>query len=307
MVIQPGDSSYPDAMALVELSAGSWARELCLHVRGHLPPSRGVAVVGSREATPSARAFARKLSGALVRAGYVVWSGGALGIDTEAHRGALEAGGKTVVVLGGGHDRPFPKSNAGLFETISRVGAAVALVPDDEHPTKYRFFHRNTVLTALTEATIVVEARRRPSGAMHAATSARRLGKPVFTPPQAPWSVAGAGNVCLLEEGVMPFHSIDELLSRLRDVRSAWRAPAPPSVYARLETSLREPDEIPLSAEDAAVLEHLDATPVHVDELCVKTGSPYRTLNASLVMLVLSGRVDEPAPGYFCRRTTTSE
>lgn len=303
-MIHPGAPAYPDAMALVALTGERWAEDAALYVRGRLPARRGVSVVGSRKATKRAVDFTQAVARALVEAGFAVWSGGALGIDTAAHLGALHADGATVAVLGGGHDHPFPRDNAALFDLISDRGATIALVPDDVRAARWRFLHRNVVLAALTDATVVIQANRRPSGAIHAATAARRLGRPVLCPPDAPWSEPGAGNLTLLEEGAIPFHSIEALIDRLGRLRAPWASPIAPSPHARA-TPATAP-ELALDPSDRALLAALGDTPEHVDALCERLARPYLELNASLVSLVLAGAVDEPSPGFYRRRDQKS-
>jgi DNA processing protein len=286
-------------MALVARAREAWARDATLYVRGSLPSRRGVCVVGSRETTKGANAFATEVAKALVAGGWAVWSGGASGIDTSVHLGALEAGGPTVAVLGGGHANPFPKCNGPLFDQIAEKGATISLEPDEVKASRHFFLRRNTLLTALTDATVVIQANARPSGAMHAASAARRMGKPVLCPPEAPWVKEGAGNLVLLEEGAIVFHSIDELVARLGALRGPWCAPEAPSRYARARAApaLR----IDLSDDDRTVLDLLGDAPEHVDALCERSDLPYLRLTASLVALVLAGAAVEPAPGFFCR------
>ena len=299
-MIHPGSATYPDEMALVALTREAWARDATLYVRGRLPECRGVCVVGSRKTSAQAIAFAGKVAKALVAAGWAVWSGGAKGIDTAAHLGALDAGGPTVAVLGGGHSWPFPKCNGPLFDRIAETGATISLDPDPVKSVQYRFLRRNAVLTALTDATVVIQANPRPSGAMHAASAARRMGKPVLCPPDAPWNKEGAGNLTLLEEGAIVFHSVDELVARLRALRDPWRLPRAPSRYARAAPAAAE--NIAISDDDRAVLALLGSAPEHVDALCERSGLPYLRLNASLVALNLAGQIEEPSPGFFCAR-----
>lgn len=296
-MIHPGSASYPPAMALV---AGRWARGVSLYVRGRLPKQRGICVVGSRKASSEALAFAAKVAARLLEEGWSVWSGGAAGIDTSVHFGALDAGGPTVAVLGSGHSRPYPACNGPLFDRIAASGATISLDPDPVKARPYRFLRRNVVLTALTDATVVIQAKRPPSGALHAASAARRLGRPVLCPPDAPWSEHGEGNRILLERGAIPFHDIDELVMRLRAAQSPDPVAEPTARYLRP----RADPTVELDDRERALLAHLDDEPTHVDAICAKSGVPYLELSAALVALVLAGQADEPSPGFF-RRTSS--
>src|SRR6187402_954396 len=120
-----------------------------LYVRGELPRGPAVAIVGTRTPTPEAAEFAEELAVALATADIAVISGGAAGIDTAAHRGALAAGGCTVVVAAAGFDRPFPKQNASLFRRVlTNGGAYVSIVPGDQPSISSGFFTRNSYLVA---------------------------------------------------------------------------------------------------------------------------------------------------------------
>src|SRR4051812_33380270 len=141
--IPPDDPAYPPALAAL-------APPPTLYVRGRLPGGVGVAIVGTREASLAARAFTRTLATALAAEGLVIWSGGAVGIDAAAHEAVLDAGGITVLVAGGGLDRPSPSQHRGLFErVVASGGALVARVPDGTPPMPPWFIQRNEVLAAL--------------------------------------------------------------------------------------------------------------------------------------------------------------
>ena len=168
-----------------------------LYVRGAIPRAPGVAIVGTRRASEQAIAFTRALVLDLAARGFSVWSGGAIGIDAAAHEAALESGAPTVVVMGGGLDRPYPPENRGLFDRILAAGGAlVARVADDVAPRASGFHQRNEILAAATAATVVVQAGYK-SGARSTARAARKIGRPLFAVPHAPWDEGGCG--CALE------------------------------------------------------------------------------------------------------------
>ena len=153
-------------------------------MRGGLPRpgDRTVAVVGSRSvsAVESGIEQARSVGAALAGRGAWVISGGAVGIDAAAHSGAVEAGGRTVVVLGGGLDHLYPAENRGLFARVVETGGGlVAEVDDDQRPARWSFPKRNRIVAALGEATVVVRAGAR-SGALLTAEHAARIGQPIW-------------------------------------------------------------------------------------------------------------------------------
>jgi DNA processing protein len=187
-----------------------------LHAWGELPRGPALAVVGTRRSTEEGEAYARRLCAQLARSGVAILSGGALGIDTAAHTGALEAGGTTVVVAPCGFERPYPASNTELFRRILRSGGAyVSLVGGDVAATSAAFFSRNACLVALAHAVVMVQAPIR-SGARNALAQARRLGRPVLVAPEAPWRPEGAGCIAELKLGARPIGSCRDVLAVLQ-------------------------------------------------------------------------------------------
>lgn len=195
-VVVPGDPDWPSGLDALGAGAPS-----CLWVRGELGAAAVVALVGARAATAYGEGVAVDLAVGLAQAGRVVVSGGAYGIDAAAHRGALAAGGRTVVVVAGGVDRAYPAGNARLVEeAVASGGAVVGEVPPGSLPTRSRFLQRNRLIAALGSATVVVEAAWR-SGALSTAHHALRIGRPVGAVPGPVTSMASAGCHRLLRDG----------------------------------------------------------------------------------------------------------
>ncbi len=192
-VVAPGARGYPQR--LVE-RLGDRAPPR-LYIAGELGRQRAVAVVGTRAATPDRERAATDLAEALVAAGHTVVSGGALGVDAAAHRGALAGGlgarrgvGTTIAVLGCGLDRPYPPRNRALFAAIVAEGGALASpFAPGEPPRRGHCPARNLLIAAWAEAVVVVEAGFR-SGALNTARHARKLGVPVLAYPGSPGSLA---------------------------------------------------------------------------------------------------------------------
>lgn len=250
---------------------------------GPLVAARAVAVVGSREATCDALAFARDLGGTLARAGAVVVSGGAAGVDAAAHEGALHASGRTWAVAGTGRNHCFPSFHAALFERIaSGPGAMIwPFAPDFRHRTG--FLLRNRVLVALADAVVVVQAGEQ-SGALHAASWARRLGRSLWVVPAPPWVADFAGSLALLEKGARPLTSTGLLLRSLG--LDAGQA-APPVHHS--------PDVL-------AALAAISTIPLHRDMIASRAGLAASAVGVALLTLALENVVVEDPPGFF-RRT----
>jgi DNA processing protein len=161
---------------------------------------RAVAVVGTRRASADGAEVARALGRGLAVAGVTVVSGMALGIDAAAHAGAVEGGGRTVAVLAGGADRPYPRRKAALYRDIARVGCVVSEMPPGTVPFRWGFPARNRTIAALAHMTVVVEAAAR-SGSLITAEFAADLGREVGAVPGSVLSWRTAGVNALLRDG----------------------------------------------------------------------------------------------------------
>jgi DNA processing protein len=180
-IVCPGDSEWP-----TQLDVLGDARPLALWLRGsadlRFACLRSVSVVGARAATGYGRHVAAEMAGALAERGWTVISGGAYGIDSCAHRGALAADGVTVAILASGVSYGYPKGHHELFAAIAGQGCVVSEWPPDRSPTRPGFLIRNRVIAALSSGTVVVEAALR-SGALSTARHARDLGRPLMAVP----------------------------------------------------------------------------------------------------------------------------
>jgi DNA processing protein len=292
-----------------------------LYLHGELPRGPAVAIVGTRQPTEPATDFARDLAMRLGEAGVTVLSGGALGIDSAAHQGALDAGGITVVVAPASFDRPFPPANAALFRRVlAQGGAYLTSAPPDTPAALHRFFERNAVLAALAHALVVVECPLR-SGARNAAAAARRLGRALFAVPAVPWNTRGRGCVAELQRGARPLMSYRDLLRWLQ--QSRLHAVSLAASDGRSEGCLAGPSSDPdrsgalasadlslpvgpgrrsvadgdrqlsfgrlLAPDQAMVLEAVQAGACHPDELCAATGLGPARVQELILTLTLSG------------------
>ena len=189
-----------------------------LFVAGPAPPPAmaSVAVVGGRRASPLRRAAARSIGAGLARAGWCVVSGGAVGVDAAAHAGAVDAGGRTVVVLGCGLDVPYPRANTGLFARVLAGGGTLTSEhPPGAQPRAANFLPRNRVIAALSAAVVVVEAAE-DSGSLSTARAAgsRGLGH-VLVLPGAPWDPGASGCNQLIRDGATLVRSLTDILEEL--------------------------------------------------------------------------------------------
>ncbi len=250
-----------------------------------------IAVVGARAPTGYGRGVARAVAGALARAGLVVVSGLALGIDAAAHAAALDADGLTVAVQGCGLDCVYPGSHRALAARIARSGAVVTEFPPGTPPLPYHFPLRNRLISGLARALIVVEARER-SGSLTSAMHAAEQGRDVFAVPGPIGAPTSAGTNRLLRDGAFPLLEVDDVLLRLGLVRSRKTARAAAGA---------EPAEVarrPATAAAAtAVLRALRDEPATRDALGRRLGLPPPELALALLELELEGRVVEERDG----------
>jgi DNA processing protein len=237
-----------------------------------------VAIVGARACSSYGAAVARKLGRELAAAGLVVASGLARGIDGEAHRGALDAGGLTVAVLGCGVDRDYPASHRELAARIAERGLVVSEYAPGVEPAPWRFPARNRIIAGLSRATVVVEARE-SSGALITADLALEEGREVFAVPGEITSRLAAGTNALLRLGATPLTSADDVLEALGVVL--------------------EPRPRPKLGGDAErLLARVRDGPVGADELARATGLGAGELSVLLSELELAGVVAESAGTY---------
>jgi DNA processing protein len=266
----------------------------------HDPPSRlylrggpagllakpSVAIVGARSCSPYGAQVAREVAQSLAAAGLVVVSGVARGVDAEAHRGALAAGGLTVAVLGCGIDRDYPRAHAELSRRIAENGLVVSEYPPGVEPSPWRFPARNRIIAGLAQATVVVEARER-SGALITADFALELGREVFAAPGEITSALSAGTNDLLRQGATPLLSAEDVLVAL------GVEPIPQGLPAGLS-----PDAL-------AVLERLSDGARTLDELVRATEIDPAGVAAVLTELELTGLI-AAADGVYRRATGRS-
>jgi DNA processing protein len=243
-----------------------------LYLRGNAAPELlaepSVAIVGARACSSYGRQVARTLGRELAAAGLVVVSGLARGVDGEAHRGALDAGGHTVAVLGCGIDRDYPAVHASLAASIAERSLLVSEYERGVEPAPWRFPARNRIVAGLAAATVVVEARER-SGALITADFALEEGREVFAVPGEITSALSAGTNDLLRLGATP-------LTRPADVLERFDL-APAAEPARN-----------LSEAAAKILETLRAASASVDELARATRLDVGAITAALVELELA-------------------
>jgi len=274
-VLFHGHDGYPARLAQISDAPAILFRD----GKGHEDLDHMIAVVGTRHATEKGRLFTRQLAAGLARAGVTVVSGMAEGIDTEAHVGALEAGGPTVAVWGSSLDIVYPSSNRDLARRIMADGYVYSEYPPGTKPDKSTFPTRNRIISGLAEGTVVVEAGRK-SGALITASQALGQGREVFAVPGAPDNAMSEGANTLLKQGAHVITSAEDILAHLPNLRGEVRARR----FRRLPN---------LTPAEKRLTDLMAAGPVQVDQLARDTQTPTPQVMGLLLALEMKGAVRE--------------
>ncbi len=278
------DTAYPQALREIP------SPPPLLFVRGDLPgdDSPAVAIVGTRKCTPYGRQVARKLGYDLAARGVVVVSGMALGIDGEAHQGALDAGGRTVAVLGCGVDITYPPQHEDLANNIAASGAIVSEFPFGTEPAKYTFPQRNRIISGLSLGVVVIDAPTK-SGALITAGLAGDQGRTVFAVPGDITRPESRGANLLIRDGAVLVQSAEDILEELNLSPAAMIGK--PGVAGAPS----------LPPEEAAAFQALAGGVLTVDDLVAATTLDAPKVMAALMLLEMKGLVRRFGGGSYGR------
>ena len=290
----PGDPEWP-----TQLDDLGDARPLLLWVRGRVDLRyaclSSVSVVGSRAASPYGLHIGGELAAALAERGYTVISGGAFGIDSVAHRGALAADGITIAVLASGLSYAYPRGHDELFDAIAAQGALVSECPPDRTPTRPGFLIRNRLVAALSRGTVVVEAALR-SGALSTAKHARELHRPLMAMPGRVTSEQSAGCHELIREwAAMLVTSATDVIEHVSPIGTEL-------------TGLRVGPALPRDHLDPVATAVLEAVPVRGGRgpasIAVLAGVDLDTALRCLGLLAAAGFIKRTEQGWRARKGT---
>jgi DNA processing protein len=274
LCITLGEALFPSRLGSIPLPP----ERLWVHgCPEHLPDwsVRSIAVVGSRAASRDGLDNARRVADGLARAGVVVVSGLARGVDSVAHRAALDAGGCTVAVLGSGLDRLYPPEHKALADEIATTGAVISENPPATAPQSWLFPRRNRLVSGLADAVVVVEAPER-SGALITASAALEQGKDVMVLPGRIAGQRNRGGHLLIRDGAKLVESADDILLEM-----GW-----------------ESGRLPIGLGPAESLETVEFT---VDDVARETGEPTAAVLARLLQLELAGEIQRIGSARFLR------
>lgn len=249
-----------------------------------------LAIVGSRNPTQSGKRLAYDFAAELARAGLVVTSGMALGVDACAHQGALAVESPTIAVWGTGLDRVYPARHRELAQQIAQCGALVSEFPLGTSPKPHHFPKRNRIISGLSVGTLVVEAAPK-SGSLITAYSAIKQGREVFAIPGSIHNPLARGCHQLIKQGAKLVETSAEILEELPQL----------AALCTKETAPKEkvvPQE--LSTIQIKILETIDFHSTSVESIIAKTSLSAEQINTELLLLELSGSI-ESVPGGYCR------
>jgi len=272
-----GEESYP--YLLSQIRKPPWV----LFLRGSLPSAEEplIAIVGSRKASAYGLEVAEWLARGLAKSGVIVVSGAAYGIDSAAHRGSLQSGGRTIAVLGSGVDVPYPSSNAGLLKEIARNGCVISEYPPGTRPSKQNFPERNRIIAGISLGVVVVEASRR-SGALGTVSYALEENREVMAVPGPIFSQNSEGTNELISLGAAAVTCPQDILS-----------------FIGFEQEPSTTLSASISSDSKSVLEILSAGGMDSESISRISGMEASRILSILLELEMAGLVRRGPGGFY--------
>ncbi len=286
-VVAFGQDDYPELLTQIP------GPPLLLYINGnvdslHLP---SLAIIGSRNPTRGGVRNAVEFSRHLSQRGFSIVSGLAEGIDTAAHRGALDAGGKTVAILGHGVDRVYPAANFELAHSIPEGGALVSEYPLGARPLRWHFPERNRLISGLCLGTLVIEAARR-SGSLITARLASEQGREVFALPGSIHNPLARGCHKLIRQGAKLVETAADILGELRPLTGHM-------IQTTAESTSPDSPDLDTDEDYAELRAILSHDPATIDELESQSGLTIEQLSSMLLILELHGEVESLSGGRY--------
>jgi len=287
-IITCEDERYPHNLRFIE------DRPIVLYVKGEVADvdARALAIVGSRRCTIYGKEQTCRFSGELAAMGFTIVSGLAYGIDKAAHEAALDAGGRTIAVLGSGFCQVYPKKHERLAERIAGGGAVVSEFPLDTEPNAWNFPRRNRIVSGLSLGTIVIEAARR-SGALLTAGLAANQGKEVFALPGRVSDRQSWGALKLLQDGAKLAFCPGDVVAEFPQLAEALQGVCPQELALSALPELTEPER--------QIWELLGSEPKHVDEIIDVSGMTAAQVLSTLLVLEVKHVVRQHPGKLFTR------
>jgi DNA processing protein len=261
----------------------------------NLLQSPQIAIVGTRNSSAAGLSITKKIAADLGASGFVITSGLARGIDTEAHKATLKTG--TIAVVAGGLDVVYPPENKKLYDQIAESGLIIGENPIGTEPLARHFPQRNRIIAGLAKGVLVVEAAKK-SGSMITADYALREGREVFAVPGSPLDPRASGTNYLIKNGAVLVEDASDIIDNL------GKGLSPKLLDLREE----EPDffefdntpQKPESANSNDFINFLSQTPVTPDELALRSGASISIINQTLLELEMDGKIERHIGGKVC-------
>lgn len=291
-IICPDNEAYPPLLKHIPDPPA------VLYLRGTIEPRdlNSIAIVGSRKCSHYGREQSERFGALLAGAGFTVISGGARGIDSSAHRGAMSpTNGRTIAVLGSGVDVAYPPENDKLFEQIAERGAVLSEYPLGTPPVAENFPRRNRIVSGMSRGVLVIEADERSGALITARQACDDHGRPVFALPGRVDNRLSIGPHKLIREGATLCTGIEDIIDGLAPLPDDVAQP-PATLFEQTEESHEAEPEAPvpivgLSESQQSILLHLTNDPTDVDALIERTSLPPQQILQDLTMLTLKGAV----------------
>lgn len=305
-IITMDDPGYPARLGTIHDPPG------VLYVRGRLPKAMDelcIAVVGSRDCDERGCSVAKKIAYDLASRGATVVSGMARGIDGMAHRGAIQAGGQTVAVLGCGVDRAYPAEHERMMDYIIANGAVVSEYPPGTAPLPSFFPQRNRIISGLSQGIVVVQAGEH-SGSLITANLAAEQGRDVFAVPGAPDDLFSIGCNQLIRDGARLITSAGDVLEEYESLYPGmvWkkprvRPPCRPASERAVKAVKKKPEGFQVPADvsplEGLLLLELVRENLGLEQLCARLHEPPGAVSAALVMLEIQGHLRQIPGGQY--------
>lgn len=270
-----------------------------LYVRGQFEPRdlNGFAIVGSRRCSHYGREQAERFAALLAQAGFTVVSGGARGVDSAAHRGAMAPpGGRTLAVLGCGVDVAYPPENLGLFEQIAARGAVISEFPMSTAPLRENFPRRNRIISGLARGVLVVEADVASGALITARQACDSHNRPVFAIPGHITNPMSAGPHALIRDGAVLVTSLDDIIDNLGPLPHQTTLPAADAPVVEVAVAIH------LDERQQRIVLAIDLEPTSVDTIINRTELPAEIVLQELTMLSLRGVVKRTDNQKYVRK-----
>ncbi len=279
-----GEADYPQLLRHIHGAPPI----LCLKGNLSLLQKPSLAIVGSRNASATGTRLTKSMAAGVAKAGYVIVSGLARGIDTAAHIAALDTG--TVAVMAGGIDVIYPPENKELYERIGRCGVLISEMAPGFTPRARDFPRRNRIVSGISYGTLIVEAAKR-SGSLITARMAREQNREVFAVPGSPADPRASGTNSLIKQGAALACSASDILDILSPIAGDLFMPPPASLEERdiEEKAIAAP--LAPNAHNK-IIELLGTAPVEMDEIIRLSGEPAASVHGVLLELELAGRIE---------------